>query len=106
MMTTKRSSLQNIFLVLIILVMFSFLYELIYNVFFDYYFYLSFNISFRGLLGLISLYSWGVSILDGLGALLAGIVFWVFRPSNKQRFEDDAMIIFKQNGEKGGHAHG
>ena len=41
-----------------------------------------------------------------LTLVFAGIVIWAFRPSNKQRFEDDAMIIFKNNGEKGGHAHG
>ncbi|MBF0250428.1 MAG: cbb3-type cytochrome c oxidase subunit 3 [Alphaproteobacteria bacterium] len=40
--------------------------------------------------------------------IFLGIVFWAMRPSNKSRFEDDAMIIFKNgnNGENGGHAHG
>ena len=40
--------------------------------------------------------------------VFGGIVFWAFRPKNKKRFEDDAMIIFKngKNGENGGQAHG
>ncbi len=41
-----------------------------------------------------------------LALLFGGIVFWAFRPKNKKRFEDDAMIIFKKNGENGGNAHG
>ena len=42
-----------------------------------------------------------------LGLIFLGIVFWAFRPANKKRFEDDAMIIFKNgNGENGGQAHG
>ncbi len=41
-----------------------------------------------------------------LTLIFAGIVFWAFRPSNKKRFEEDAMMIFKHNGDKGGHAHG
>ena len=40
-----------------------------------------------------------------LMGLFAGIVFWAFRPKNKKRFEDDAMIIFK-NDKNGGPAHG
>jgi len=39
--------------------------------------------------------------------LFSSVVFWAFRPSNKKRFEDDAMIIFKNgNGENGGQSHG
>ena len=38
--------------------------------------------------------------------LFGAVVFWAFRPSNKKRFEEDAMIIFKDNGENGGQAHG
>lgn len=42
-----------------------------------------------------------------LGLLFLSIVFWAFRPSNKKRFEEDAMIIFdKDNGDNGGPAHG
>lgn len=40
-----------------------------------------------------------------LMGLFLGIVFWALRPSNKKRFEDDAMIIFK-NDKNGGQAHG
>ena len=29
--------------------------------------------------------------------LFGGIVFWAFRPKNKQRFRDDAMIPFKND---------
>lgn len=36
--------------------------------------------------------------------LFVAIVFWAFRPKNKKRFDDDAMIIFKN--ENGGKAHG
>ena len=32
--------------------------------------------------------------------LFAGIAFWAFRPKNKQRFEDDAQIPFRE--ENGG----
>lgn len=34
-------------------------------------------------------------------ALFAGIVFWALRPKNKERFEDDGMIPFRDemNGE-------
>jgi len=40
--------------------------------------------------------------------LFGSIVYWAFRPGNKKRFEDDAMIIFKngKNGENGGQSHG
>jgi len=40
--------------------------------------------------------------------LFGSIMFWAFRPGNKKRFEDDAMIIFKKNGngENGGQSHG
>ena len=37
--------------------------------------------------------------------LFVGIVFWAFRPKNKQRFEEDAKIIFKDD-ENGGLNHG
>lgn len=37
--------------------------------------------------------------------VFVGIVFWAFRPKNKKRFEDDAMIIFKDH-KNGGSAHG
>ena len=39
-----------------------------------------------------------------LTLLFAGLLFWAFRPKNNQRFEEDAMIIFKN--ENGGQAHG
>ena len=32
-----------------------------------------------------------------LVAVFLGISFWAFRPKNKQRFEDDANIIFKDD---------
>ena len=32
-----------------------------------------------------------------LTLVFLGIVFWVFRPSNKKRFEDDANIIFRDD---------
>lgn len=39
--------------------------------------------------------------------LFGAVVFWAFRPGNKKRFEDDAMIIFKNGKDKnGGQAHG
>lgn len=41
-----------------------------------------------------------------LVAVFVGIVFWAFRPKNKKRFEDDAMIIFKNDDKNGGPAHG
>lgn len=37
--------------------------------------------------------------------VFVGIAFWAFRPKNKKRFEDDAMIIFKDH-KNGGSAHG
>lgn len=37
--------------------------------------------------------------------LFVGIIFWALRPKNKKRFEEDAMIIFK-NDKNGGPAHG
>ena len=37
--------------------------------------------------------------------IFVGIVFWAYRPKNKQRFENDAMIIFKDH-KNGGPAHG
>ena len=37
--------------------------------------------------------------------LFVGIVFWAFRPKNKQRFEEDAKIIFKED-DNGGLNHG
>jgi len=39
-----------------------------------------------------------------LTLLFGAVVFWAFRPKNKERFEDDAMIIFKDK--NGGQAHG
>jgi len=41
-----------------------------------------------------------------LMAVFVGIVFWALRPKNKKRFEDDAMIIFKNDKHNGGPAHG
>ncbi|MCW8916192.1 MAG: cbb3-type cytochrome c oxidase subunit 3 [Magnetovibrio sp.] len=42
-----------------------------------------------------------------LTLIFASILFWAFRPKNKKRWEDDAMMIFKNDkGDKGGHAHG
>jgi len=42
-----------------------------------------------------------------LVVLFSSVVIWAFRPGNKKRFEDDAMIIFKnENGENGGQSHG
>jgi len=39
--------------------------------------------------------------------LFLAVLYWAFRPSNKKRFEEDAMIIFRNdNGENGGQAHG
>ena len=40
-----------------------------------------------------------------LMAVFLGIVFWAYRPKNKERFEEDANIIFK-NDKNGGPAHG
>ena len=40
-----------------------------------------------------------------LMAVFLGIVFWAYRPKNKERFEEDAKIIFK-NDKNGGPAHG
>ncbi|MDH5489097.1 MAG: cbb3-type cytochrome c oxidase subunit 3 [Rhodospirillaceae bacterium] len=37
--------------------------------------------------------------------LFAFIVFWAFRPKNKERFEEDAKIIFKDD-KNGGISHG
>ncbi|MDH5188444.1 MAG: cbb3-type cytochrome c oxidase subunit 3 [Rhodospirillaceae bacterium] len=37
--------------------------------------------------------------------LFAFIVFWAFRPKNKERFEEDAKMIFKDD-ENGGMSHG
>lgn len=41
-----------------------------------------------------------------LMAVFLAIVFWAMRPKNKKRFEDDAMIIFKNDKKNGGSAHG
>ena len=41
-----------------------------------------------------------------LMVLFVAIAFWAFRPKNKKRFENDAMIIFKNHDENGGPAHG
>lgn len=38
--------------------------------------------------------------------VFVAIGFWAFRPKNKKRFEDDAMIIFKKDEKNGGPAHG
>ncbi|MCR4378300.1 MAG: cbb3-type cytochrome c oxidase subunit 3 [Rhodospirillales bacterium] len=40
-----------------------------------------------------------------LMAVFLGIVFWAYRPKNKERFEEDAKIIFKHD-KNGGPAHG
>ncbi len=37
--------------------------------------------------------------------LFVAIVFWAFRPKNKQRFEEDAKMIFKDD-DNGGLTHG
>jgi len=41
-----------------------------------------------------------------LMGLFIGIAFWAYRPKNKKRFEDDAMIIFKDDKKNGGPSHG
>ena len=41
-----------------------------------------------------------------LMGLFVGIAFWAYRPKNKKRFEDDAMIIFKDDKKNGGPSHG
>jgi len=42
-----------------------------------------------------------------LMGIFIGIAFWAYRPKNKKRFEDDAMIIFRKHDKKnGGPTHG
>ena len=41
-----------------------------------------------------------------LMVLFGGIVFWAYRPKNKKRFEEDGNIIFKNDDQNGGAAHG
>jgi len=41
--------------------------------------------------------AWGVWLM----ILFAGIIFWAFRPKNKKRFEDDGMIPFRDDMNKG-----
>lgn len=41
-----------------------------------------------------------------LMAIFIGIAFWAYRPKNKKRFEDDAMIIFRNDQKNGGPTHG
>ena len=36
-----------------------------------------------------------------LVTLFVGIVFWALRPGNKSRFEEDALIVFKDEGNGG-----
>ncbi len=36
-----------------------------------------------------------------LVAMFAGIIFWALRPGNKDRFEKDALIVFKDEGNGG-----
>lgn len=38
----------------------------------------------------------GTALGVWLMILFAGIIFWAFRPKNKKRFEDDAMIPFEE----------
>ncbi len=40
-----------------------------------------------------------------LMAIMIAIAFWAFRPKSKKRFEDDAMIIFRNPKNHGGDAH-
>jgi len=41
-----------------------------------------------------------------LMGIFIAIAFWAYRPKNKKRFEDDAMIIFKNDKKNGGPTHG
>ena len=51
------------------------------------------------------LFDWLRSLwLVWLIVLFALIVWWAYRPKNKQRFEEDARIPFKDEG--GGKQHG
>ena len=41
-----------------------------------------------------------------LMGIFIAIAFWAYRPKNKKRSEDDAMIIFKNDKKNGGPTHG
>ncbi|PHS78490.1 MAG: CcoQ/FixQ family Cbb3-type cytochrome c oxidase assembly chaperone [Rhodospirillaceae bacterium] len=41
-----------------------------------------------------------------LMGIFFAIIFWALRPKNKKRFEDDAMIIFRNEKKDGGPSHG
>ncbi len=36
-----------------------------------------------------------------LVAMFVGIIFWALRPGNKSRFEEDALIVFKDENNGG-----
>jgi len=41
-----------------------------------------------------------------LMGIFFAIIFWALRPKNKKRFEDDAMIIFRNEKKNGDSSHG
>jgi cytochrome c oxidase cbb3-type subunit 4 len=41
-----------------------------------------------------------------LTVVFVAIAYWAYNPGNKKRFDDDAMIIFKNDKGNGGSVHG